>query len=287
MTIAISVKVNDGIVLAADSASTFLAQSSTGPIGVVNIYYNANKVFNLCKGLPIGAMTWGLGSIGNASIETLTKDLRRRFAGEDLAHADWRIDHQSYTMEEVASRFRAFMFDEFYQPAFQGVVTQQPLDIGFAVAGYSAGETSPEVFIVEVKGGVCDAPTLIHPKASSGLFWQGQPEAISRLVYGTGINLPIVLKENFGIPPDQMDRAVEVFRQRLEIPFVLSAMPLQDAIDLAEFLADLTIKFTRFTPGAPSVGGPIEIAAISKHEGFKWIQRKHYYPSPLNPEVKP
>jgi len=29
------------------------------------------------------------------------------------------------------------------------------------------------------------------------------------------------------------------------------------------------ITYFRFTPGAPSVGGPIEIAAITKHEGFK------------------
>jgi hypothetical protein len=30
------------------------------------------------------------------------------------------------------------------------------------------------------------------------------------------------------------------------------------------------------------VGGPIEIAAITKHEGFRWIQRKHFYPAGLN-----
>jgi hypothetical protein len=29
------------------------------------------------------------------------------------------------------------------------------------------------------------------------------------------------------------------------------------------------IIYLHFTPGAPSVGGPIEIAAITKHEGFK------------------
>jgi hypothetical protein len=29
--------------------------------------------------------------------------------------------------------------------------------------------------------------------------------------------------------------------------------------------------------------GPIEIAAITKHEGFKWIERRHFYPPELNP----
>jgi hypothetical protein len=47
---------------------------------------------------------------------------------------------------------------------------------------------------------------------------------------------------------------------------------------------DTAIQFSRFMPGPQTVGGPIEIAAISKHEGFKWVQRKHYYTRDLNPE---
>jgi len=77
--------------------------------------------------------------------------------------------------------------------------------------------------------------------------------------------------------------AVQFIRDRLEMSLVEAAMPIQDAIDLAEFLVDTTIQFSRFTPGAPLVGGPIEIAAITKHEGFKWIRRKHYFSEELNP----
>jgi hypothetical protein len=61
-------------------------------------------------------------------------------------------------------------------------------------------------------------------------------------------------------------------------------MPIQDAIDLARFLVDASIKFSRFVPGPQVVGGPVEIAAITKHEGFKWINRKHYYEQNLNRE---
>lgn len=35
-------------------------------------------------------------------------------------------------------------------------------------------------------------------------------------------------------------------------------------------------------PGANTVGGPIELAAITKHEGFKWVTRKHYFDEQLN-----
>lgn len=79
MTIAISIKVNDGLVLAADSAATIPVLDANGNMmGVSAVYNNANKVFNLHKGRPIGAVTWGLGGIGVASIGTLMKDLRAR-----------------------------------------------------------------------------------------------------------------------------------------------------------------------------------------------------------------
>ena len=103
MTIIVSVKINDGIVMAADSAGTM----NSG-----QVYAHANKITNLCEGLPLGAMSTGAGGIGNESVETLLKDLRRRFAGRDPAHRDWRLDPAGYTLEEVARRLRAFLFEE-------------------------------------------------------------------------------------------------------------------------------------------------------------------------------
>jgi hypothetical protein len=31
-----------------------------------------------------------------------------------------------------------------------------------------------------------------------------------------------------------------------------------------------------------TVGGVAEIAAITKHEGFKWVQRKHFFKTEYN-----
>ena len=58
MSIIVSVKINDGIVMAADSATTFtLADGKPG-----QIYEHAIKIVNLVKGLPIGVMTCGSGA---------------------------------------------------------------------------------------------------------------------------------------------------------------------------------------------------------------------------------
>jgi hypothetical protein len=88
------------------------------------------------------------------------------------------------------------------------------------------------------------------------------------------------------LKPDQLaDEVMKVLAPQLQASVIFAPMPIQDAIDLAEFLVHTAIQFSRFLPGAQVVGGPIEIAAITKHEGFKWIKRKHYYGVELNREA--
>jgi hypothetical protein len=91
MTIAVSLKVHEGVVLASDSASTLAQLLPNGSMSVANVYYNENKIANLVKGLPLGVMTWGAGSIGPESISTLFKDLRQMLTGEHAGPngADW------------------------------------------------------------------------------------------------------------------------------------------------------------------------------------------------------
>ena len=285
MTIAISLKVNDGLVLAADSASTLIEQSAEGvPGNVVNVYNHANKIANLRKGFAIGAVTWGAGSIGVASISTLLKDLRRRFTGDDPDHIEWTLDKDGYSIEEVASRLRAFMYEEKYAPAFEGWPKEDQPVLGFIVAGHAPGESLADEYQVLIADGACGPPVPLRPHEAAGVTWNGEPEAITRLLLGFSAQLPAVLVDQLKVPPEQTAAIVDILRDSLERHFVHSAMPIQDAIDLAEFLVDLTIKVSRFAPGAPTVGGEIEIAAITTHEGFKWVRRKHYYSSEFNPE---
>lgn len=77
MTIAICLKVGDGVVLGADSASTLMSGG-----GVLNVYFNAEKVINLRKGFPIGALTYGLGGLSGRSIRAWRKNCVRDSAQE-------------------------------------------------------------------------------------------------------------------------------------------------------------------------------------------------------------
>ena len=54
---------------------------------------------------------------------------------------------------------------------------------------------------------------------------------------------------------------------------------------MAKFAVETAAKFARYGMHAETIGGPVEIAAITKHEGFKWVSRKHYYNAELNVEA--
>lgn len=281
MTIAISLKVHNGVVLAADSASTLSGPTPTGEIGVVNIFTTARKIFNLYKGKPIGLITWGSGSIGHASISTLAKDLRQRLM--DPNNVDYYIEakKKAYKLEDIAQKAQRFFFEEMYNQEFKDK-PKKPF-IGFIIAGYSKGEGLLEEWEIIIDKGVSPKPKLIRPKELTGISWRGEGQAVMRLVKGYGPALPIALKE-IGIPDKQIPAAMGIIDNHLRVPLSYPPMPIQDAIDLAVFLVEATIMFSRFTPGAPTVGGPIDVAAITKHEGFRWVSRKFWYQAELNPQ---
>jgi hypothetical protein len=117
----------------------------------------------------------------------------------------------------------------------------------------------------------------------AGAAWWGQPEAISRIL-GLSLDFPeAIVNLGVGLDLTQATALGADLRMQLNPQMVSAAMPIQDAIDLAEFLVHATIQYVRFSPGNPTVGGPIEIATITKHEGFKWVRRKHFFDTRLNP----
>jgi hypothetical protein len=59
-------------------------------------------------------------------------------------------------------------------------------------------------------------------------------------------------------------------------------MPKQDLAEFAEALVNLSSLQRRVHSGFETVGGPIDVAVISKAEGLVWVKRKHYFPADLN-----
>jgi hypothetical protein len=126
---------------------------------------------------------------------------------------------------------------------------------------------------------VAGNPTKLREKDQPGINWGGQGEALQRLVLGFSPGLFDLLAQ-VSKPtkqPQEIWQELGPLLTNLQAPLVFAPMPIQDAIDLGRFLVHSAIMFSRFLPGPQIVGGPIEVAAITKHEGFKWISRIHYY----------
>lgn len=66
---------------------------------------------------------------------------------------------------------------------------------------------------------------------------------------------------------------------------IVSTLPKDELAAMAENLVNLTKFRRRVTAVQETVGGPIDIALITKGDGFIWIKRKHYFDPELNPRV--
>ena len=62
----------------------------------------------------------------------------------------------------------------------------------------------------------------------------------------------------------------------------IATLPKEDLAEVAENLIYLTSLMRRITPDQESVGGPIDVALVSKGDGFIWIKRKLYFEKSLN-----
>ncbi len=64
---------------------------------------------------------------------------------------------------------------------------------------------------------------------------------------------------------------------------VLSILPKDELAMMAETLVNLTSFKRRVSTVRETVGGPIDVAVISRGDGFVWLKRKRYFPAELNP----
>lgn len=277
MTICVAVKVHDCIVFAADSASSLLTQNTqNGQPMISNVYEHGNKVFNLRKGLPIAAMTCGMGNFGQVSISTLAKDLREKFTEND---SDWFIDEANYTIKDLAKKARRFFFEEQYQNLVDK--PDGPHEFQFWIAGNDSGETHGEIWRIKIIDGQSPEPECLAKKEDFDILYDGQPEVINRLVNGFSQYLGKALLE-IGLAEEELNGVLIHIENRTRANLISPAMPVQDAVNLADFLVDTTKKYMRFEPGAGTVGGETDLCVVTKHEGFKWVRRKHYFNTELN-----
>lgn len=272
MTVCVAIKVRDCIVFAADSAT-----AAINPAGAVeNIWQHGIKVFNLYRELPIVGMTAGMGNFGRESISTLAKDLRLQLMAEGSPDS---LDRNTYTINEVVQFSSNYFFQKYQQ------IQPPPADssvFSFWIGGYGADDMQGSIWNFSIANQSLVGPIEIATETDDDkVAWGGQGQAIQRLIFGFDDNLQSHLVAH-GATQQDAQQILDGLRQGAQTPMVNPTMPVQDAINLADFLVDVSKQYSKFLPGPTTVGGSTDIATVTVHEGFKWIKRKHYYPLSLN-----
>ena len=63
---------------------------------------------------------------------------------------------------------------------------------------------------------------------------------------------------------------------------VLGVLPVDEMAELAETLINLQSLKEKVTKPSESVGGPVDVAIITRSEGMVWVKRKHFFDPAIN-----
>lgn len=106
------------------------------------------------------------------------------------------------------------------------------------------------------------------------LIGDTNPELTAQI---TGLDIKQLVKEY-----DDLNLKTKKTNYIYPLMNAVSNLSKEDLAEMAESLIYLTYLKRRITFAEESVGGPVDVAIISKGDGFIWIKRKHYFKPELN-----
>jgi hypothetical protein len=102
MTAEMVIMNRSAVAMAADSAVTITAPSSDGSRGVRKIYANANKLFELVRGRPVGMLIYDSADLVHVPWETLVKRYRTAHSQDSFGHlSEYAASFCSYLNREM------------------------------------------------------------------------------------------------------------------------------------------------------------------------------------------
>lgn len=253
MSLGIVVRGPEGLVLAAESRITLAAQvPGSSPIHVN--FDNANKVISFSKPHNyIGVVTYGLGAIG------------LRSAASYIPEFEANLPDDRITIKEFAEKLSEFFMTQ-WDINMPSKYTGPPMV--FVVAGFNEKEPYGTVYTISIPS----KPELLEYEGF-GMSWGGQRDIVDRLINGYDVKLPGILTKSLGLNQEQINNVkTSLVPLNMRIPY--NALPLQDCVDLAIFFIRTTISAQKLTVGIRGCGGPIDVAIITRREGFKFVQKK-------------
>jgi hypothetical protein len=255
MTIVVAVATPEGLVLAGDSRATLVAENDRHRIASDSV----QKVFKVGR---FGVANYGSLMIGGETVAGLMDQFEAALE-----------DEPSEDAAELTERLGRFFADRFEavlrEAGEEWDVDTQGAALGFLVGGYdSDGVGHLHLVTVPETEPAPDVTTVTR-----GMLWQGQAEAINRLIYGyDALGLAVAEVE----PSEEVGDALSGLQYELNYP-----LTIQDGVDCACFLVRTVVDVQRFTFATaayadewevPGCGGPVQVLAIER-SGPRWVEQ--------------
>jgi hypothetical protein len=269
VSLGIAFKGAEGIVLAADSRVTLTSMITT-PLNqqlmFPSTFDNATKLLSVKTQIFVGAVTFGAGAIGQNAPRTAASFMPEFEEKLIAKHKKARL-----TVETFANELGEFFLEQ-WKKENMPIPPPPGNEMIFLVGGYNEKEAYGSTFVVNVPNG----PKAAELSAGEfGATWGGQRELTDRLMQGYDPNLPMHLVQILKLTPEQQNINLDAeLKKRLTVPIPWQFLPLQDCVDLCIFLVRTTIQLQKWLVAVRGVGGAIDVATITRTDGFKAVQIK-------------
>jgi hypothetical protein len=267
VTLTVVFKGPEGIALAVDSRVTLTATNPQTGEQINSYFDNATKLLSLAGNSQVGIVTFGTGAI--------TLGGQPRTAHGFIPEFEERLSKTFKTpptVEQVAKELGTFFGQQWTHAGMPTTIGGQPVaPMGFFVAGYDDGAAYGRVYEVSVP----NAPVPVEQNPNDfGVSLGGQHEFTGRLLSGFDPRVVDLAKDQLGLGAKPTADLLARLKADLGLPIPYQFLPLQDCVDLAEFLVDMTATVQKWTLGVRGVGGDVDVATITRTEGFRAIRLK-------------
>ena len=264
MSLGIAFKGPEGIVLAADSRVILSAEMQSGVEKMIlpSTFDNATKLLQITGHNYVGAVTYGVGAIGQQEPRTAHSFL--------LEFEDYlsKKDIKRLPIKDFAENLANFFIIQWKD---RMPSNYSGPDMVFLVGGFDAGEPYGRVFQVLIPS------NLVPIECNAGQFgitWGGQSEYTHRLIKGFDPRMPSLVQNFLSLSAEQTTALEGHLESALSSPIPYQFLPLQDSVNLSILLIRTTMEIQNWIVGVRGVGGAIDVATITRKEGFIPVQQK-------------
>lgn len=255
----------EGLALAVDSRVTLVNTTPAGQV-LYSHFDNATKLLSFAKQPYVGAVAYGVAAIGNPprTIHGFLPEFDERLSAK---YGDKRG-----SVAEIATELGAFYTDHWRQSGMPDPGSNGLDPMQFLVAGFNEGEPYGRVYEVSVPL----SPTPVEQNAGTnfGISFGGQGELVCRLLKGYDPQALVVAKSTLSLDDTQVKSLEDQWGTQLPLGVPFQFLPLQDCVDLSAFLVNMTSAVQTWTVGVQGVGGSVDVATVTRTDGFRPIRLK-------------